>query len=176
MDRISELNDFLEAQEIHELIQNLKSPYPEVQHKAHKSLVHVGDDAIPSLIALMHEGNPQLVKEATLILGEMTSPSSPRALVARLENDAPLARWDATKALITMGRAGVVALMEALTENCYSIWLRDAARDILRELSANHHLAPAEEKVLTVLEGSYPCIETARTAQVALDTLNCVEC
>ncbi|HTX80315.1 MAG TPA: HEAT repeat domain-containing protein, partial [Longilinea sp.] len=148
MDRISELNDFLEEQEIHELIQNLKSPYPEVQRQAHKSLVHMGDDAIPSLIALMHEGNPRLENEVAQILGEMTSPSSPRSLVANLENEAPLVRWDATKALIMMGRAGVVALMEALIENCFSIWLRDAARDVLKELSTNHHLTQAEEKVL----------------------------
>jgi len=168
---ISELNNFMEEQEIHEQIQNLSSLYPEVRRKAHLRLVQIGDEAIPPLITLLHEGNRQLANEAIHILGEMTGPASPKSLVGCLQDESPLARWDATKALILLGRAGLVALMEALVAHYDAIWLRDAARDVLRELSEHHYLTPEEEKLLAVLEGSYPVFEIAHSAQIALEAL-----
>jgi len=171
MDRKTKLKDSFQELDIHDLIQQLRSPHARVRRKAHKELVRIGDEAIQHLLTLMHEGNRHLLREAVQILGEMTSPKSPHSLVVSLQDDDPLVRWDATKALVNLERGGVLALMEGLVKDYNSTRLRDTSRDILRMLDQNHHLTSDEERVLAVLEGPYPDDEVALAAQAALEAL-----
>jgi HEAT repeat protein len=171
MNKISKLDKNLQEIEIREFIQDLRNLHVNVRLKAHKELVRIGDNAIPHIISLMHEGNRHLLREAVQMLGEMTSPKSPRSLVVSLRDDDPLVRWDATKALVNLERGGLLALFETLVENYKSIRLRNASRDILRMLAQNQHLTSDEERVLSILEGSYPDAEAAHAAQAVLEVL-----
>jgi HEAT repeat protein len=176
MGEISELEEYLQEMDIHELIQKLRSPHAHVRSKARQELVRMGDRAILPLIAVLHEANRLLACEAVLILNEMTGPQSPHSLVALLENDKPMARWDSTKALIRLERGGIMALLEALVKDYKSIYLQDAARDVLKALAQEHYLTGEEERVLAVLEGFYPKVEVAHAAQAALDALKDNSC
>ena len=167
----SDLDKYLQEIDINELIKELSSQYPAARRKAHRELVRIGDGAIQDLVILMHEPDRRLAREAVRILGEMTSPKSPHSLAVSLQDEDPLVRWDATKALANLERGGIVALLEALVKGYHSAHLRDAARDVLSMLAQNHHLISGEEKVLAVLNGSYPESEIAIAAQAALDTL-----
>ena len=176
MGKISEFEEYLQEEEIQELIQKLRSPHVEDRIKARQDLVRIGDQAIAPLTTLLHESDHRLACEAVLILNAMTSLKSPRSLVTMLRDKEPLVRWDSTKALIKLERGGVLPLLEALVTNFRSIYLQDAARDILKKLYQDHLLTREEERVLTVLEGYYPRIELAHAAQAALEALKENQC
>jgi HEAT repeat protein len=176
MDKISEYKHYFQEVDIHDLIDELHSPFTDIRHKAHWNLVRIGSDAIQSLVALLHGSDRRLACEAAQILGEMDSPAGPRSLVKLLLDEDPLARWDATKALIAMDRGGVIALLEALVTGYSSPRLRDGARDIFYMLNQAHRLTQDEEKVFDALEGPYADSEVSKAARAALKAREEIGC
>jgi len=171
MDHISELKHYLQEKDIHFQILELSSPHIEVRRKAREYLVKEGDDAIQPLLALLHQPDRNLAREAELILGRIDSPKSPRAMVAALQNENPIVGWEATRNLKELGRGAVVALLEALASGESSIWLSVAAREIMSELSQYHDLTREEEKVLDILQDPFPTKELINAASIALAKL-----
>ena len=119
---------------IHSLIETLCGPDATKRQSTRKALVALGKAAVNPLIDLLSDARPHVRWEAAKALGKIGDPASAPTLVEALEDEESNVRWLAAVALAAMKHKGLMPLLSALVRHPDSIWLRDAAHHICREL------------------------------------------
>jgi HEAT repeat protein len=140
------------------------------RREAREQLEEIGGAAVPFLIRALQSPSPYARWEAAKALGEIADASAAPALVGALEDEKAAVRWLAATALANLGRDALVPLLRGLEGNSDSIWFRDGAHHVLRDLVME---GVAEEgiPVLEALEDIEPCIEAPVAAYHVLEDL-----
>ncbi|MCE5198860.1 MAG: HEAT repeat domain-containing protein [Armatimonadota bacterium] len=141
---------------------------------ARRSLVAMGECAVPALIDSLKSKAKEIRWQAAKGLVEIGSPSSASALVEALEDSEFGVRWLAAEGLINLGLKGVPPLLYALMRNPDSGWLREGAHHVLRVLMDKTHrdvLAP----MVHMLENYAMVADLVPTARDLLEKLEAVD-
>ncbi len=152
------------------LIETLHGPDPSKRQSTRKALVSMGKAAVKPLIALLSDAGPHVRWEAAKALGKIGDPASAPALVEALEDDDSNVRWLAAVALAAMKHKALMPLLSALVRHPNSIWLREAAHHVCRELIGReslHELVP----LLNALEHPDPEVSVPLAVYDVMRTL-----
>jgi HEAT repeat protein len=141
-----------------------------VRERARQSLVAIGGPAVDPLIEALADRNKHMRWEAAKALGQIADPASAPALVSILEDEVFDVRWLAAEGLIALGREALVPLLQALMEHPDSLWLREGAHHVLRELSGGG-LKEVLRPLLAALDDVEPSVEVPLAVERALDAL-----
>jgi HEAT repeat protein len=137
------------------LLLDLASRDGSLRQRARRSLVVIGDEAVPALTQTLESSDTRLRWEAAKTLIDIPDPRSALALVARLEDEDPGIRWVAAEALVSLGADALAPLLQRLIDRSESLWVREGAHHVLHELAFG-----AQEEVLSpvlaALEGPAP--------------------
>ncbi len=140
------------------------------RHEAREQLVSLGIAVLPVLFEKITSPDWHVRWEATKALGEIGDPAAAKVLVGQLQDDDTSVRWAAMGSLITLGRASLRPLLEALTHDFSSARLREGAHHVLHTFQNRGKLTRIEMEVFRALEGSAPSIEAAWAANKVLIT------
>jgi HEAT repeat protein len=143
-----------------------------VRLHARQLLVTIGGPAVASLVALLADRNHLIRWEAAKTLGEIADARAAPALVKTLEDSDAEVRWLAAEGLVSMGRDGLPALLQAMVQHPSAFWLRSGARHVLRGLR-DRGLGDLVEPVLEAQEGVEPGLQVPRAAIKVLDKMRC---
>jgi HEAT repeat protein len=141
-----------------------------VRMHARQLLVAIGSPAVDALIGLLADRNHLVRWEAAKTLGEIADARAAPALVEALEDSDADVRWLAAEGLVSMGRDGLAALLQVLTQHPCAFWLRSGARHVLHGLR-NRGLGDLVKPVLEAQEGVEPGLQVPRAAARVLDTM-----
>ena len=156
---------------VHTLIDDLRDGTAKQHKYVRHELVDIGPAAVPGLIEALQSPEVHVRWEAARVLGELRDPEAAGALVAAMQDPDIGVRWTAMESLIAMRRQAMRPLLQALTTDFGSVWLREGAHHILHHFKKHGMLTIDEMKVLDALEGLAPATETPWLAQRALDEL-----
>lgn len=152
-------------------ITKLGSSNDSERREAGLSLVAAGTSAVPDLIQVLSNGNRPTRMQVVKIFTQICDPSTASALVYALEDQDHDIRWTAMKGLIALERDGLEALLQALTRDFDSVWLREGAHHILHELKKKEHLRQPSLQVLKALEGVEAEVTVPWAAEAAWESL-----
>lgn len=159
-------------------ISQLGNPDPGIRMEIRKKILNLGKPVIPYLIANLYNRNDLISCEAAQILSMIDGPKTPKTLVMALDDPDLKTRWDATQDLIEYDRAAVIALMRALSRSYASVWLRQGAQHVLKNLKKRGSLTPEEERVVSAfaeMEPSLTVQSAAAKALTALEEKSCID-
>lgn len=137
---------------------------------ARQSLVALGRPAVRPLVKALTDRREQVRWEATKTLADIADPAAAPALVALLEDKNFGIRWLAAEALVAIGREALVPLLQALKRRADSVWLREGAHFILRNLN-KLNLPDIISPVQAALDDVQPEMRVPLAAQRALELL-----
>lgn len=140
------------------------------RHAAREQLEEIGRPAVPSLVNVLQSRSAHARWEAAKALGTIADASAAPALVQALEDDKAAVRWLAAIALVNLGRDALVPLLRGLEGNSDSIWFRDGAHHVLRDLT-REGVADEAIPVLEALEDIEPRVEAPMAAYHVLQDL-----
>jgi hypothetical protein len=126
--------------------------------EAFKSLIAIGMPAVPLLVDALKNSNCLVRWEAAKALGTIGDPATAPALVQALEDEKFEVRWRAAEGLTKMKVNGLKLLLQALTKDAESVFLREGAHHVL-SIMARDGLRNCLLPVLTALECSWPSFE-----------------
>src|SRR5512135_770973 len=169
--QITNCTDDLASMDIQSLIKRLSSPDSLVRMKVHDILSCIGAPAVPELLKTLATADTQLGWQIIKIFDTIQDPSTIPILIKEIMHENAEIRWAASNALINLRRETIPPLLDALTHNFDSLWLRQSAHHILHVLRDNGKLTPAEEKVYLALEDISPTSSVPWAAQKALEAL-----
>jgi hypothetical protein len=152
------------------LIVDLGSNSAVARNRAHQELVSLREAAVEPLIGALRTSTEYGRGQAAKALGEIGNSSAAPALVKALEDDKFDVRWMAARAVVALGRVGLVALLQALIERPHSTLLRESAHHVLHNEAHekwNKQLAP----VMQALEGPDPEAALPMAATNALKSI-----
>jgi HEAT repeat protein len=135
--------------------------------KARRSLVKMGHEAVPSLVAALGSKRSWTRWEAAKALSQIGDPAATGSLVKALQDKEFDVRWLAAEGLIAIGKKAVTPLLRALIDNPESVWLREGAHHVLHDMDRggwDDILKP----VMVALEDVEPALETPAAAGKAL--------
>ena len=141
-----------------------------VRERARLTLVYIGEPVVVSLIEALTDNRQGVRWEAAKALRDIADPAAAPTLVVALEDRVFDVRWLAAKGLIAIESKSIVPLLKALIERSDSVWLRQGAHHVLKELVAGE-LEDILDPVVTALEGPDPAVEVPVLAEVALNML-----
>jgi HEAT repeat protein len=141
------------------------------RQKARRMLIAIGWEAVPALVEVVSNETGRTRWEAIEALGRIGDPVAAPALVEALRDNDMDIRWAASNALIELDRAAIKPLLEALTKELDSVWLREGAHHILHVLKDQGRLLSKESKVFEALEGVEPQVEVPWAAEAALQDI-----
>ena len=156
---------------IRSLVQALGSKNDWDRLTARRSLVAIGDPAVPALLAALEHREWLVRWETAKALVAINSPQSAAALVKALEDEHFGVRWLAAEGLIRLGRHSLVPLLQALIHRPESAWLLEGAHHVLRVL-ADTDLHDTILPVLSALSSVEPDIEIVPAAHRVLGQLD----
>lgn len=166
--------EFISDTHIEILIQDLASPYRVTRRQARETLVQMGSVTVAPLMEALVNPNYHMRWEAVHALGEIGDPVAAPVLVKCLEDERLEVRWRAAEDLIVFKEAGLVPLLQALSDHPDSIRLREGARHVLRVLVTTP-LKGVAAPVLTTLEAIEPAVMVPQVARTALEALRELE-
>lgn len=137
---------------------------------ARRSLVDIGQQAVPSLIGALKDRREWVRWEAARALGEIGGPQATEALLESLEGDSFEIRWLAAEGLIRAGREVVRPLLGALLEHPDSVWLRQGAHRVFRDFE-HADLRDILHPVSEAIESDDPAVRVPVAVKEALDRL-----
>ncbi len=155
---------------ISSLIADLGSKYGSVRVKARRSLVAIGGQTVDHLVKALANKKQWVRWEAAKTLGQIGDPRATDALIEALEDKMFDVRWLAAEGLIAIGHKALVPLLQALTQDSDSVWLREGAHHVLHDMDRGH-LDEMLRPVLAALENIEPSLEVPLVAEVALNAL-----
>ena len=126
-------------------IGSLGSHDPNVRKTAYGRLTGIGKPAMPALIQLTADPEPELRREAAAILGDIGDPTSIPTLIDLLVDEAFEVRWRAAESLVKMKRESVIPMFQALrnSDRFNSVsWSLEGTHHILRKLDEEGYLGP----------------------------------
>jgi HEAT repeat protein len=137
---------------------------------AREKLVEIGEPAVPALMMALKSPSERMRWEAAKGLGEIPDARAAAALVDSLEDAEPAVRWLAAKALIALGRGGLVAVLEGVQRCVDNFWLKMGVIHVLHTL-VRDGTAPEAAPVLEALEDIAPSVEAPVAAYHVLQDL-----
>lgn len=140
------------------------------RQEAHRSLVALGEIALPTLVDAMTDRDDRVRFEAAKALIEIHDPRAVPALIGALEDERSQIRWVAAEGLTRLGSASRGPLLRSLIEHSDSVLLREGAHHILRcwsRLGWGDEVGP----VLAALEDIEPAVEVPVAAYGVLRRL-----
>lgn len=144
------------------------------RERARRLVVAIGQAAVPGLIDGLKSPNESLRWEAAKALTAVRDARAVPALVDALEDEDGGIRWLAAEGLCGIGRMALEPLLRALVNRADSIWLREGAHHVLRDL-ARRDLAAIVQPVITELESDATHIGVIPAADRALRQLEDAE-
>jgi hypothetical protein len=143
-----------------------------VRREARRTLAFVGKPAVDLLLPLLKDPDDDVRWETAKALAEIADPKAAYDLVGLLVDHNFGVRWVAAEALMAIGRDSLEPLLERLTEQPESAWLRRGAHHVLRVLARKApDLRELVGPVITALEGFEPEIGCLEPAYAALEGL-----
>lgn len=136
--------------------------------KARRTLVEIGDDAVPSLVKALGSKKEWVRWEAAKALSQIGNPAATEPLIKALEDKEFGVRWIAADGLASIGKKAVIPLLRALIENPKSLWLREGAHHALHDMNRDDWdsiLRP----VMKALDDVEPSLAVPFAARKALD-------
>ena len=170
--RLTDCTDDLDRKDIPSLIKELSNTDSLIRNVARDVLSCLGARAVPELLKALPTADTQLRWQIIKIFDRIQDKSTIPIMIKELMDDNSEIRWAAANALLNLRRDGLPALMEALTHDFDSIWLRQSAHHILRILRDNGKLTPTEEQVYQALGDIEPAISVPWAAIKALNEIN----
>ena len=154
------------------LIANLNSSDGLVRHKARNALVRIGEPAIEPLIKAWDSRDDYSHWQVAKALSLIGNAKSVQVLIETLKDDDFGIRWIAAEGLITVGRAGLESLLQALVNQADSVRLREGAHHVIHDL-ISRELLPKEARqailpVFAALEDVAPTVTVPIAAHEAL--------
>ena len=161
-----------QGQDLERLIERLHDRNDKECRQARNLLVEIGRRAVPALVnALQNSSNENIRWEVVEALAQMADPIAAPALVQALMDDSQDVRGAAARALIILDRAAINPLLEALTKQFNSVWLRNGAHHVLHVLKQRARLNREELRVFEALEDIAPEIEVPWAAAYVLNVI-----
>ena len=140
--------------------------HPAIRQK----LLAMGRPAVGPLVAALSDPNDHLSWEAAKTLSLLGDPTAAPALVQAMDDERFGVRWLAALGLVSMGRAGLPAILQALEHHADSRWLRESVHHVLRLLS-EEGLQNLVGPVLSALDSGEPALQAPIVARRVLDEL-----
>lgn len=138
---------------------------------ARRELVAMGGRVVGPLTKALSSKKQWVRWEAAKALGQIGDPAAVQTLINALEDREFDVRWLAAEALINIGRKSVVPLLKTLLEDPNSVWLRQGAHHVLRDMRKSDELSHVLRPVLAALEGGQPALEVPAAVKTALSAL-----
>ena len=156
---------------IEELIADLGSRNGFERLNARRTLIALGQPAVQPLIEALSSDEEVVRWEAAKAFTRLHAPEAAPALVNSLEDRDGDVRWLSAESLVALGPDSLPPVLEALVKQPDSIYLREGAYHVLREL--NHgDLAPITQPVLNALQHYEPELVVPLSAEQALAKLH----
>ena len=171
INKITDCTHDLPYSDIPSLIKQMSDTDGFMRMQAREALCCIGTQAIPELIKILSNANPQLRWEVIRVLECIQDPAAIPILVEQLKDDHAGVRWAASNALIGLQRAALPVILNALVSDFDSIGLRQSAHHILHVLKDDGKLRHAEVKVYKALQGVEPTAAVPWAAEKALESL-----
>jgi HEAT repeat protein len=167
-------NDCLDdpqRKDVPSLIAQLSNPDSLIRNEARNSLSCIGAPAVPELLKALTTADIKLRWQIIKIFDTIQDASTIPILIKQLMDDNAEIRWAASNALLNLRRAALPPLLEALTRDFDSVWLRQSAHHILRVLRDNGKLTPEEDQVYKALGDVQATVSVPWAAIKALNAL-----
>jgi len=168
---IANCADDLAHKDIPSLISQLTNPDSLIRNEAHDALSCIGAPAVPELLKALPNADNKLRWQIIKIFDTIQDPTTIPILMKQLMDNNAEIRWAASNALLNLRRVAIPPLLEALTRDFDSVWLRQSAHHILRVLRDNGKLTPEEEQVYKALGDIQSTISVPWAAIKALEAL-----
>jgi HEAT repeat protein len=152
------------------LIADLASEDGIVRVRARRSLADIGHAAVAPLVEALDSKQDWVRWEAAKTLAQIGDPSATRNLINALSNQRFEIRWLAAEGLIHIGDRAIRPLLKELVKNSDSLFIREGAHHILRDLLATR-FREILKPVLHALEDVEPSLEVAVAAKAALNAM-----
>jgi HEAT repeat protein len=137
------------------------------RQKACFDLIAIGEPAALLLADALTSPRRQVRWGAAKALASIASPSATPALTAAMQDEGSGVRWLVAEALIALGREGITAVLERLTEKGDSTRVQEIAHHVLHG-AADAELRRIVAPVLAALEGPAPESQGPVAAYAAL--------
>jgi HEAT repeat protein len=124
-----------EETEIKSLINQLGSKNGIIRSNARESLKLFGAKAVDYLSGLLINRKKIIRWEALKTLLEIRDPHSGPLFLLAIKDKAPEIRWMGAEGLISLGKYGVIIMLEGLISNPESLYIRKGAHHVLKEYS-----------------------------------------
>jgi len=170
---ISQISDpgTLSKEEIQRNIELLKSRNGLERQKARLALVTLGAHAADFFAELTAHPQDTVRWEAVKGLGQLMDPVTAPILINALDDENTAVRWLAAEGLVKLNKKGLIPLLEALTRQKITIFLREGAHHVIKSLARKY---PSEEiqKLLKSLDLTTDHSDVPILARDLLDILN----
>jgi HEAT repeat protein len=154
--------------DLHALAAELRNPKGLARHRARQALIEIGQPAVPVLVDALSGSDRNARWEAAKALTEIPNPAAAPVLVGALEDREFGVRWLAAEALSTIGPAVLEPLLAALIERPGSIWLRDGAHHVLKDIANSAGMEDELRPVMAALKDIQPVSVVPQAAKEAL--------
>jgi HEAT repeat protein len=160
------------ASKIEALVKQLSSKDGDARQKARLALVDIGQEATQPLTALLTDKDKQTRWEAAKVLGAINDPAAIPALIEALKDDVFDVRWLVSEALVHLGTAAVIPVLDMTIVSSDKLFLREEAHHVLkyimRDNPKNKALIDIIKPVTNALESSTPAVSTPAAAKIAI--------
>jgi HEAT repeat protein len=153
------------------LITDLASEDGIVRVRARRSLADIGHAAVAPLVEALDSKVNWVRWEAAKTLAQIGDPSATQILIDALSNKSFEIRWLAAEGLIHIGDNAIGPLLKELVENSDSLFVREGAHHILRDLPETRY-REILKPVLHALEDVEPTVEVAVAAGAAINAMS----
>ena len=156
-------------EEIAKHIQELGSDDIHAREQARFMLIEAGGDATPFLIDILKTGVERKRWEAARLLGEIRDPAAADVLVETLMDQSIGVHWAASEALVALGQAAIVPLLNGLIRHFDSARFRQGAYHVLHTFEHFQQLDAKALEVLDALRSVEPSASAPWAAERAIE-------
>jgi HEAT repeat protein len=164
----------LSTEEVHRYVGMLQSKNGMERQKARIALVTLGIPAIDFFAELATHPEDTVRWEAVKGLGQMMDPITAPLLINALEDENTAVRWLAAEGLIKLNKKGLLPLLEALTRQKITIFLREGAHHVVKAMARKY---PSEQigKLIKSLDKTTDHSNVPLRAQEVIDLIHPVK-
>ena len=139
-----------EDTKIKSLISQLSNKNRKIRINARESLKLFGHKAVYQLSELLVNKKKLIRWEAVKTLVEISDPHSGSLSLLAIKDEDPGIRWLGAEGLISLGKSGVLTILEGLISNIDSLYVRKGAHHVLKEFSKKYS-SPRLKKLISTL-------------------------
>ncbi|MCX6001949.1 MAG: HEAT repeat domain-containing protein [Chloroflexi bacterium] len=157
-------------QDINALMKDLSSKDGITRNKARIALVEIGAPSVESLVKTLSDPSQAVRWESAKALGQIMDPRSIDALVKALQDRLFDVRWLAAEALIAIGSKSVKPVLQAITDNPDSEYIREGAHHVFHDLREGQY-GDILKPVITSMEDPTFTLDVPLLARKALQAI-----